>query len=320
MRRPGKRVQAFMGSGRGRRKRPHPTPHHSRPYGYEGPSQATSQKTYLCKATHAPTGRTARLLVVSQPGDTCVRGGRATGMDKNKRILLGIDANFSSATQYALRAANEFFQRSTPDLRLVLLHVIPVPYDTSPAWGKSMKPSHPWPPVVQQRLRAEHALWRARVALQQLGIAPERIELLQRVGTPADEIVKAARELGVSCIIIGSHGNALKQRIRRMLIGSTSRRVLRLASCPVTLVNSPHKPRPRNLEAWYEEAVKYSLHEHPGSLLVFTACDVAQKFAPPKRTVGCQEVDAASRALEQLARNGLLCCHRIKGELRYLND
>jgi len=47
---------------------------------------------------------------------------------------------------------------------------------------------------------------------------------------------------------------------------------------------------------------------------------VAQKFAPPKRMVGCQEVDAAAHALEQLARNGLLCSHKIKGELRYLND
>ena len=241
-------------------------------------------------------------------------------MDGNKRILVGIDANLSSPTQYALRAASEFFQQSTPDLRLVLLHVIPVPCDALPACGKSMRASRPWPPVVQQRLQAEHALGGARMALQQLGIAPERIELLQRVGTPADEIVRAARELGVSCIVIGSRGNALMQRVRRMVIGSTSRRVLRLASCPVTLVNPPHKPHPRNLEAWYKEAVTRSLHEHPGSLLVFTACDVAQKFAPPKRMVGCQEVDAAAHALEQLARNGLLCCHRVKGELRYLND
>lgn len=241
-------------------------------------------------------------------------------MDGNKRILVGVDTNLSPATQYALRTASEFFQQSTPDLRLVLLHVIPVPCDASPAWGKSMRTSRPWPPVTQQRLQAEHALCGARVALRQLGIAPERIELLQRAGTPADEIVKAARELDVSCIVIGNRGNALMQRVRRMVIGSTSRRVLRLASCPVTLVNPPHKLHPRNLEAWYKEAVTCSLHEHPGSLLVFTACDVAQKFAPPKRTVGCQEVDAASRALEQLARSGLLCCHRVKGELRYLND
>jgi hypothetical protein len=31
-------------------------------------------------------------------------------------------------------------------------------------------------------------------------------------------------------------------------------------------------------------------------------------------------MEAATLALEQLAREGLLCCHKVKGELRYLND
>ena len=63
-----------------------------------------------------------------------------------------------------------------------------------------------------------------------------------------------------------------------------------------------------------------SLDEHPRSLLVFTACEVAQIFAPPQRTVGSREVEAAASALEQLASDGLLCCYKVKGELRYLND
>lgn len=54
--------------------------------------------------------------------------------------------------------------------------------------------------------------------------------------------------------------------------------------------------------------------------MVFTACDVARTFAPLKNTVGNKEVDAAAHALEQLARNGVLCCHPVKGELRYIND
>jgi nucleotide-binding universal stress UspA family protein len=238
----------------------------------------------------------------------------------NRRILLGVDTSLSPSTQHALRVTSELLAQSSHDVRLVLLHVIPVPYDTSLSWGKSIGVLRPFSPTTQQRLQAEHALWRARTALQQQGIAPERIEWLQRVGTPADEIVKAARELGVDSIVIGSRGNALAQRIRRLLVGSTSRRVLRLAPCPVTLVVPPRKPRARSLVAWYKEAVTRFLHEHPGSLLVFTACDVAQKFAPPKRTVGCKEVEAAARALEQLASDGLLCCHKVKGELRYLND
>lgn len=238
----------------------------------------------------------------------------------NKRILLGVDTSLSPPTQHALRVASELLEQSSPDVRLVVLHVIPVPPDTLHSLGMSSGTFRLFSPTSQQRLQAEHALWRARTALRQQGIAPERIEWLQRVGTPADEIVKAARELGVDSIVLGSRGNALAQRIRRLLVGSTSRRVLRLAPCPVTLVVPPRKPRARSLVAWYKEAVTRFLHEHPGSLQVFTACDVAQKFAPPKRTVGRKEVEAAALALEQLASDGLLCCHKVKGELRYLND
>ena len=238
----------------------------------------------------------------------------------NKRILLGIDTDLSPSTQYALRITSELLEQSSPELRLVLLHVIPVPFDTTPTWGKSMGTFYSLPPTTQQRLQAERALRRACTAVQQQGIAPERVELLQRVGTPADEIVRAARELQVDFIVIGSRGNSLRQRIRRVLIGSTSRRVLKLAPCPIMVAVPPRAPRPRNLVDWYKEAVTGSLSEHQGSLIAFTACEVAQVFAPPNRPIGSKEVEAAARALEELARSGLLCCHKVKGEVRYLND
>ncbi len=238
----------------------------------------------------------------------------------NKRILLGVDTSLSPPTQHALRVTSELLEQSSPDVRLVVLHVIPVPPDTLHPLRMSSGALRPFSPTSQQRLQAEHALWRARTALQQQGIAPERIEWLQRVGTPADEIVKAARELDVDSIVLGNRGYALAQRIRRMLVGSTSHRVLRLAPCPVMLVFPPRKPRVESLVAWYKEAVTRFLHEYPGSLQVFTACDVARMFAPPKGTVGSKEVEAAALALEQLASDGLLCRHKVKGELRYLND
>ena len=55
----------------------------------------------------------------------------------NKRILLGIDTDLSPSTQYALRIASELLEQ-VPQLHLVLLHVIPTPFDTRPTWGKSM--------------------------------------------------------------------------------------------------------------------------------------------------------------------------------------
>src|SRR5258708_15944488 len=179
----------------------------------------------------------------------------------NKRILLGVDASLSAPAQHALRFTSELLTQSSQDVCLVVLHVIPVPYDTSLQWGKSVGVLPPFSPAPQQRLQAERILYRVRTALQQRGIAPERLTWLQRVGRPADAIAKAARELGVDSIVIGSRGNTLTQRIRRMLIGSTSRRVLRLASGPVTLVVPPRKPSVRNLVACYQEAVMQFLYE-----------------------------------------------------------
>ena len=64
------------------------------------------------------------------------------------------------------------------------------------------------------------------------GIAP-RIETLIRPGSPADEIVDAAKELGADMIVIGSRGWG---EIRSVLLGSVSERVMHLAHCPVLIV------------------------------------------------------------------------------------
>jgi hypothetical protein len=63
------------------------------------------------------------------------------------------------------------------------------------------------------------------------------------------------------------------------------------------------------------------LQEHTGDLTIFTHREVAQMFVPPnKKAPGRKERAAAILALEELARNGVLCRHDVKGELRYVND
>lgn len=239
----------------------------------------------------------------------------------NKRILLGVDANIAPATQHALRTVSEFLEESSPRLHLVLLNVIPLPYTVSPSLGMSIGFPHSLSITLEQRSQAEDALRRAKKEVQMHGIASERIEVLIRVGAPADEIVRAARELQVDFIVIGSRGDSFGQKMRRFLAGSTSRRVLQLAPCPVMIVTLPGIPGPGNLVAWYEEAISRHLQEHTGALSVFTSREVAQMFLPPqKKTAGRKEIAAATLALEQLTRNGVLFRHEVKGELRYVND
>ena len=54
--------------------------------------------------------------------------------------------------------------------------------------------------------------------------------------------------------------------------------------------------------------------------MIFTSEEVALMVAPPNRAIGRKEVNAASLALEQLSHDGVLFCHTVQGELRYMND
>ncbi|HEY6408288.1 MAG TPA: universal stress protein, partial [Ktedonobacteraceae bacterium] len=226
----------------------------------------------------------------------------------NKRILLGIDTNISPSAQLALQAVIAFMEQAAPQLHVVLLSVIPVPYMTSPSLGMYVGHLIPMSITPEQRSQAEADLRHARTELQKGGVAPEQIEVLMRVGIPAEEIVRAAKELQVSFIVVGSRGNSRRQSIRRFLAGSTSRRVLQLAHCPVMIVSAPRVQHPTNLVTWYSEEITQYLQQHPDSLSVFTPREVAQMFVPPnKKKPGRKEIAAATLALEELTGSGVLC-------------
>jgi nucleotide-binding universal stress UspA family protein len=239
----------------------------------------------------------------------------------NKRILLGIDTPISPATQQALRSISEFVEQAAPLLHLVLLHVIPIPYLTSPALGMSAGHIQPAFFTSEQRSLAEEALRDASAELLKHGVDSRQIETLIYTGVPADQIAKAAVELHVDFIVVGSRGSSSKQKIRRFFAGSTSRSVLQLAPCPVMIVSCPQAKQPADLVTWYEKSIRHYLQEHTGDLTVFSPLEVAQMFVPPgKKAVGRKEKAAAILALEQLARGGMLCRHDVKGEMKYVND
>src|SRR5947209_15742834 len=114
-------------------------------------------------------------------------------MTMSKRILLGIDTNFSPATQYAVRAVAEFMEQATSQLHLVLLSVIPIPSMTSPSPGMYVGHLLPMSITPEQRNQAEDALRMARSELQKDGIAPGQIEILICIGFPADDIARFAK-------------------------------------------------------------------------------------------------------------------------------
>jgi nucleotide-binding universal stress UspA family protein len=71
--------------------------------------------------------------------------------------------------------------------------------------------------------------------------APRWVEFFTyaRFGKPAPEILRLAEELGADLIIVGSHGHV---GVRRLLLGSTSERVVREAGCPVIVARPKTYP------------------------------------------------------------------------------
>lgn len=239
----------------------------------------------------------------------------------DKRILLGVDASYSTTTQYAIQTVVDLFERTTPSFSVLLLHIIPYMHISTEYPHHFIDQYELISPTVEQRKQAEEVLAKASAALQQQGFDYHQIELLTRVGSPADEIVKVAREQHVNVIVIGSRGDSWQQRIRRMLLGSISHQILRFSSCPVMVVPPPRAVTSQNLIVWYEQAARSYLATHTSSLIVLTPETVIKLFPLPSKQPDAQkEREAATRALENLATQGRLFRRDIQGQTRYIND
>jgi universal stress protein A len=140
-----------------------------------------------------------------------------------KTILVPIDFSGPSkkAFQYALRLAEQF------DSEIVLFHVMELP-----------------PPIAAMRLAYDAR----RLSADQLSTAKKNLRALSRstgckrfsavssmirTGHAPNEINKAAKELDVDLIVIGTHGYT---SWRHLCLGSTTEHVVRTAPCPVLAV------------------------------------------------------------------------------------
>jgi nucleotide-binding universal stress UspA family protein len=238
---------------------------------------------------------------------------------KEQILLLGVDMDLSPATQAMLQVARSLLLELAPQTQARLLTVIPVPFDASSSPGRFRGQAPSLAATYVQRRQARCTLQRAWAMLVQGGIAPGRLETQVREGVPVEELVKVAAERQVTCIVLGYRGAALGQRLRRLLLGSTSAQVLRRAPCPVLLVPVPSAPT--DLVAWYEEAITRELSEHACGLSIFTPEEVAARFSPPHRSrLRRKEVTAAKKALQQLADQGVLICQQVKGTWQCFDD
>ncbi len=146
---------------------------------------------------------------------------------KFERILFPTD--FSDLAQVALRHACELAQVFSAQLHC--LHVVDEAFQYWSAMGPESIPVGPPPDelvgagrIRMARFQSEH--------LADLGRDPV-VDVV--IGRPFAEIIGYARENKIDLIVMGTHGRGA---IAHMLLGSTTEKVVRKASCPVLTVRA----------------------------------------------------------------------------------
>jgi nucleotide-binding universal stress UspA family protein len=146
-----------------------------------------------------------------------------------RRILAPTD--FSDAGARAVRYAAELADKFGAEL--ILLHVI---QDLALVLPDAVMPT----PLPTADL--DHLTQSARTALQNqiaalnLGRLNPRAEV--RYGSPAGEIVAAAKDLGADLICVSTHG---RTGLAHLLLGSVAEKIVRHAPCPVLVVRPTQK-------------------------------------------------------------------------------
>jgi nucleotide-binding universal stress UspA family protein len=181
------------------------------------------------------------VLTVRRPAHDAAPGaGRELRPDKSKgqgpsqtpaiplrNILVAHDfsANSESVLEYAMSFAQEF------QTELHLLHVLE-PYTYVRLWSPTEGLARELEKAVDETVRAK---------LAQIVSAEARMWCTPKTfvasGQPWEQIVQHARSHEIDIMFLGQHGHGL---VDRLLIGSTTERVLRELPCPLMVV----RPRP----------------------------------------------------------------------------
>jgi nucleotide-binding universal stress UspA family protein len=144
-----------------------------------------------------------------------------------RRILVPTD--FSACATPAVRYAAELSDKFAAEL--ILLHVVP---DAVLALPDAVMPT-PAPPADLTALEAAGRDGLANlIAAEGLAARHPRAEV--RAGSPAAEILAAAKDLHADLVCIGTHGRG---GLARVLLGSVAEHVVRQSPCPVLTVRPP---------------------------------------------------------------------------------
>jgi nucleotide-binding universal stress UspA family protein len=141
-----------------------------------------------------------------------------------RRIIHASD--FSRVSRAAFAKAVDLAKAYRAELLVVhVLSVVP------PFLGEGYVPPRVWEEIeASARAGAERQLNRLVARARRAGV---RVKSLVVLGSPYEDIVRAAKRTRADLLVIGTHG---RTGLTKVLLGSVAERALRTASCPVLTV------------------------------------------------------------------------------------
>jgi nucleotide-binding universal stress UspA family protein len=140
-----------------------------------------------------------------------------------KKICCPTD--LSEASRAALGQAAAIARESRAEL--ILLHVSA--RGGHAAGGEALLAPPPRPAVHPDRDEGRLKIWTEEAER----LAPGAVTSIELMGSPAEEIVRCAREFGCDLLVMGTHG---RSGIGHLALGSVAEAVIRAAPCPVLVV------------------------------------------------------------------------------------
>ncbi len=144
----------------------------------------------------------------------------------SKTVLVAVD--FEEASRRAIDLAREL--AGPLGAELCLVHVYQLPVYTYPGLEPQFLPD-----------QTQEITLAAGRAVEQLGAAVGVSRTILREGDPAEAILTAAREVGASMIVMGTHG---RRGLSHAILGSVAEKVVRASEIPVLTVRAAAAPKP----------------------------------------------------------------------------
>ena len=149
-----------------------------------------------------------------------------------KTILVPHD--FSASANHAAALARD--EAKQHGARIVLLHVIDLPYQVQP--DMVVVPPETGAPINVRDFAVGSAETHMADLAQRLAADGVAVTSQVRVGSPVDEINKVIATEKVDLVVMGTHG---RTGLSHLLVGSVAERVVRTSKVPVLTVRHPDK-------------------------------------------------------------------------------